>query len=101
MIKALFASEQQPVKIIRDNNKAYVFICLNGQQVSYDDENNETSDIIEGIEYDYNDFIIDIDKIDLSDVENNPEKYLNYPLPQITEIEQLRADVDYLLMLES
>lgn len=100
MEKAKFAEEQQPVRIISDNNKLYVFICLNGKRLYlYDYDFNDESFSEEYFEYDYNEFIVDSDKIDVKDLEKNSEKYLNYPLPPVDDLEQLRADVDYLLMI--
>lgn len=88
MIKAKFASEQQPVKTVIDGNKVYVFICLNGVpgtdvQDGYDGEQVTE----EYIEYDYNEFTIDKDAIELDDIINDPEKYLNYvPDSQINDM---------------
>ena len=88
MTRAKFASEQQPVKTVIDGNKVYVFICLNGihgtdVQDGYDGEQVTE----EYIEYDYNEFTIDKDTIDLDDIINNPEKYLNYvPDSQINDM---------------
>lgn len=88
MTKAKFALEQQPVKTVIDGNKAYIFICLNGVpgidvQDGYDGEQVTE----EYIEYDYNEFTIDKNAIDLDDVINDPEKYLNYvPCSQINDM---------------
>lgn len=88
MTRAKFASEQQPVKTVIDGNKIYVFICLNGVhgtdvQDGYDGEQVTE----EYIEYDYNEFTIDKDAINLDDIINDPEKYLNYvPDSQINDM---------------
>lgn len=88
MIKAKFALEQQPVKTVIDGNKIYVFICLNGVpgidvQDGYDVEQVTE----EYIEYDYNEFTVDKDAIELDDIINDPEKYLNYiPDSQINDM---------------
>lgn len=100
MIKAKFTSEQQPVRIVEDGNKVYVYICLNGVHGADVQDGVDGGQLAEEyIEYEYNEFVADKDSIDLDDVRNNPENYLDYTIPRITELEQLRADVDYLLML--
>lgn len=104
MIKATFTSEQQPVKVMEYGDKLFVFICLNGVPKIYDcddyeNDENEVSEKYIEYEYDYNEFMVKKDYINIEDVIANPEKYLNYPLPKVTDMEQLRADVDYLLML--
>lgn len=100
MVKARFLSEQQPVKVVNDGEKVYVFICLNGVKGVHKYNMDESNTSEEYIEYDYNEFVTHKGEIDIDDVYTNPDKYLNYPLPEVTEMEQLRADVDYLLMLE-
>ena len=88
MIKAKFTSEQQPVKTVIDGEKVYVFICLNGvvgteTKDEYDGEHGTE----EYIEYDYNEFTVDKDAIDLDDIINDPEKYLSYvPDSQINDM---------------
>lgn len=100
MIKARFTTEQRPVRIINDKNKVYVFICLNGTSgTNIIDGSNGNQETENFIEYDYNEFTAEAEAIDINDIKSNPEKYLNYPLPEVTELEQLRADIDYLLML--
>ena len=88
MTKAKFTIEQQPVKTVIDGEKVYVFICLNGVV------GTETKDEYDGkhvteeyIEYDYNEFVVDKDAIDLNDIINYREKYLNYvPDSQINDM---------------
>ena len=88
MIKAKFTSEQQPVKTVIDGEKVYVFICLNGvvgteTKKEYDGEHGTE----EYIEYDYNEFVVDKDAINLDDIINDPEKYLSYaPDSQINDM---------------
>lgn len=91
MIKAKFTSEQQPVRIVEDKNKVYVFICLNGisridKQEGFNGE--QVSQITEEyIEYNYNEFTADKDNVDLDDIRNNPENYLDYiPNSEINSI---------------
>lgn len=79
MIKAKFTSEQQPVRIVEDGNKVYVYICLNGVRRSDVQGGVDRGQVAEEyIEYEYNEFVADKDAIDLDDVRNNPENYLDY-----------------------
>lgn len=79
MIKAKFTSEQQPVKTVIDGEKVYVFICLNGVSGTDVQDGYDGEQVTEKyIEYDYNEFTVDKDAIDLDDIINYPEKYLNY-----------------------
>ena len=100
MIKARFSEEQKPVIIKKYGNEYYAFICLNAkidyETVAIDSEHSETELYYE---YDYNEFLFSDGELNVQDIMNNPEKYLEYPANIPTEIEQLRADVDYLLML--
>lgn len=100
MEKARFVTAQPPVTVKEYGDKTYVFICLNGVEKAETVDFDGESRIEEFIEYDYNEFSFVGDEVDIADVQSNPEKYLNYPVKVPTEIEQLRADVDYLLMLE-
>lgn len=88
MTRAKFASEQQPVKTVIDGEKVYVFICLNGVAgIDIQDSYNGEQVTEEYIEYDYNEFTVDKDVIDLNDIINYPEKYLNYvPDSQINDM---------------
>lgn len=76
MLKAKFYTEQQPVKIVKSGNKAYVFICLNGNYGIFID--NESGISEDYIEYDYNEFVLPLDDVTLEDIKANPLKYLNY-----------------------
>lgn len=79
MIKAKFTSEQQPVKTVIDGGKVYVFICLNGVVGTETKDEYDGKHITEEyIEYDYNEFTVDKDAINLDDIINDPEKYLSY-----------------------
>ena len=86
MKKARYFTKQKPTNIIELNdNKLYVFICLNETYGVY--ENNEQTNSEEYVEYDYNEFVVNKDSVDVGDIENNPEKYLEYtPDPQIDEM---------------
>lgn len=98
MVKARFMKEQLPVSVRRYNGKTYVFICLNGIWKTEEVSDN-TQEAEPYIEYDYNEFSFCDGEADVDDIMVNPQKYLNYPLPAVSDMEQLRADVDYLLMI--
>lgn len=98
MIKARFAKEQRPVSVNSCDGRTYVFICLNGIWKS-ESEGSDGEAAESYIEYDYNEFSFRDGEVDVDDIKVNPHKYLSYPLPTVSDIEQLRADVDYLLMI--
>lgn len=63
---------------------------------------NETKiieDEKEMYQYDFHTFKEKVDILDIQNVINNPEKYFTYEEKHVTAEEQLRADVDYLLLL--
>lgn len=76
MEKARFSESQQPVKIIENGDMVTVFICLNG--VEKTDENAFEESLTSYIEYDYNEFVEEKSLLDMDDLNNNPENYLNY-----------------------
>lgn len=76
MVKARFSESQQPVKIIENGDMVTVFICLNG--VEKTDENAFEESSTSYIEYDYNEFVEEKSLLDMDDLNNNPENYLNY-----------------------
>lgn len=89
MIKANFIEEQPAMRYTQADGMYYIFICLNGEWTEDD-----------GVRYwecDYNEIVTD--DIDIEDVVANPEKYIDYVVKKVDPAEQLRADVDYLLLL--
>lgn len=84
MVIAKFINEQPPVRFVNlGDGYYYVYICLNPNSVmeSYDmtdSDGNVTADEQTYIEYDYNEFKEKISNLQLSDIEENPEKYLSY-----------------------
>jgi hypothetical protein len=102
---AKFTKQQQEVKVVDlHNDYLNVFICVNPREVTEKYEIDEDGKVTEKeetyIEYDYNEFSDKAENLDVDDIKANPEKYLDYPFPVYTELDKLRADVDYLLMLE-
>lgn len=81
MAKELFMEKQQPVQVIADKDLLYVFICLNGKEKivdSPDSGDSGNTSPISYIEYDYNQFVVNRDSINLDDLMINPDKYLDY-----------------------
>ena len=78
-MKARFGLQQQPVKIVRKDETAYIYICLNetqGQETYPDMGEGQTVESY--YEYDYNEVIGDADKLPLDDMQAYPENYLDY-----------------------
>ena len=103
-MKARFSSQQQPVKVVRADGTAYVFICLNEEE-----KTEKYPDVGEGktqetyYEYDYNEIVGPASEIPLDDIQENPENYLSYeysPKPTspgeraLKEIEELKAAIE-------
>ncbi len=76
MTKARFSDQQPTVKVSESEDKYYIFICLN--EVKKAEQIQGQDDFEEYIEYDYNEFSIDKELIDLVDVKMNPDEYLNF-----------------------
>lgn len=93
MKKAKFTEEQPKVKYTTSDEVYYISICLNGEWV----EETEEDGMARYWECDYNEIITD--DIDIDDIIENPEEYIDYVVKKVDSAEQLRADVDYLLLL--
>ena len=93
MTKAKFTIEQQPVKTVIDGEKVYVFICLNGVVRTETKDGYDSEEVTEEyIEYDYNEFTVDKDAINLDDIINDPEKYLKYLLEKLPNEKDLESN---------
>ena len=77
IMTARFLEEQPPVKIVKIEGKAYIYICLNGVQKNEMYDQDGERQLTEYYEYDYNEFTLPV-TADLENVRENPEKYLNY-----------------------
>ena len=77
MIKSRFMEKQQPVTVIEKNNKVYIYICLNEQEVH---ETLSEDEISAGnvFEYDFKEIIEESGVLDIDDIKENPENYLHY-----------------------
>lgn len=100
MTKSRFMEKQQPVFIV-EKDKVYVYICLNETEVTEDHTNGEEStEPVTMYEYDYNEIIEDMGVLDIDDVKENPEKYLDYKKAtektdkeRIAELEAMNAEL--------
>ena len=103
-MRARFISQQPPVKVIKKDGTAYVYICANETQgtESYPDMGEGTT-TESYYEYDYNEIIGPVDVLPLADIEDNPEAYLNYAYaPQsddpdaqaLAEVQELKAAIE-------
>lgn len=79
MKKARFSAQQPPVKIVRKDGTAYIYICLNetqGQETYPDMGEGQTVESY--YEYDYNEIIGPEAELPLEDIQAHPENYLDY-----------------------
>lgn len=74
-----FSKKQPEVHINHVNGDRWFYIALHEAEVNQHVENSDVNMTL--YQYDYNDFMDN--SIDQDDVQNNPEKYLNY----VTKIE--------------
>lgn len=78
MTKSRFMEKQPSVKVV-EKDKVYVYICLNETEVTEDHTNGEeSSEPTTMYEYDYKEIIEDAGVLDIDDVKENPERYLDY-----------------------
>lgn len=85
-----FVNHQPPVKIVKTGDICYVYICLN-EKIIKEKYINEKNEEIQEIfyQYDYNEFCENVSKLDLDDIEANPQKYLEYDPNAQTEPDRL------------
>lgn len=103
-MKARFSQPQQPVSIVRSDNKVYIFLCLNEQQKSETYEDPDGGQIQETYyEYDYNEICGPEPEIQVSDIQSHPENYLSYKYTPssddsgakaLEEVEKLKAAIE-------
>lgn len=101
-MKARFFTQQEPVKIVSMDGKTYVFLCLNEEEKveTFPELANSEGTEQTSYEYDYAEIVEDDGVLDLNDVAENPEDYLDYvPLALNPDtLEKHRADIDFLAM---
>ena len=103
-MKARFSQPQQPVSIVRSDNKVYIFLCLNEQQKSETYEDPDGGQIQETYyEYDYNEICGPEPEIQVADIQSHPENYLSYKYTPssddsvakvLEEVEKLKAAIE-------
>lgn len=102
MMRARFFTKQDAVKIVSMDGKTYVFLCLH--EVETQETYPEMDDVMSVpqtvYEYDYAEIIEDDGVLDLNDVAENPENYLDYAPEKIEpdSLEKCRSDIDYMAM---
>ena len=85
MTRTKFSVQQPAVKYFSSDDKYYIFICLNEEEIdeiekSQDNMSNNDPATTHYFVYDYEEIIETKDNIDVNDVQSNPEKYMNYEL---------------------
>ena len=102
-MKARFTERQPPVKIIRRDGNAYVYICQNetqGTETYPDMGEGQTQETY--YEYDYNEIIGPADALPLEDIQAHPEDYLDYEFAEnmktieerLSALEQVQAQMN-------
>ena len=102
-MKARFTERQPPVKIIRRDGNAYVYICQNetqGTETYPDMGEGQTQETY--YEYDYNEIIGPADALPLEDIQAHPEDYLDYEFVEnmktieerLSALEQVQAQMN-------
>ena len=93
---AEFSEKQPKVRVNQVNGDKWFYIALNETEINRSDENTNTSMTL--YRYDYNDFMDN--SINQDDIQNNPEKYLNYtPQTEIIDADSMGND-DRISVLE-
>lgn len=97
MTKAKFLEQQPKVKIVTKEGKDFFFICLNEELVNEEYEDRK----FQSYQYDYNEIVEDVGKIDHDDITEHPEKYLDYEKEKVKtleeQVEELKGTNDMLL----
>ena len=89
MSKSIF-TEKQPEVRHQIDDYIYITICLNEEEI-------ETEEGIQ-YQYDFNHIILPAKETTLLDrIISNPAKYINYKYTEISQIDQMQAQIDYLM----
>lgn len=98
MIRAKFYEKKPSVEIKTFDDEVYVFIYLN--ETEGDTEPSDDYPSYHFYEYDYAEFKDLKSNLDLNDIKENPENYLDYePVQKPTEEEKLQAQILYTAMM--
>ena len=96
-MEAKFTEQQPPVRWQElGNGLVDVTICLNEKTVTEAIEDGEDHQEALEYEYDFNQFREKIDNISRQDVEDNPEKYLDYEPLKEPVVEELQEQIQIL-----
>ena len=98
MIRQKFYKKMPNVQTFTFEDKVYVYVYLN--ETEGNTEPTEMCPSEHYYEYDYNEFCELTSNIDLNDLKNNPENYLDYePVPTLSPAEKIQAQVLYTAMM--
>lgn len=75
MTKATSTVKQSPVQVSTVDNTTYVYIYLNEKEVKREAIGENESDSTQ-YEYDYNEFSFSGDALDINDIKEHPENYM-------------------------
>ena len=75
MTKATSTVKQSPVQVSRVDNTTYVYIYLNEKEVKREALSETESETVQ-YEYDYNEFRFSGDALDINDIKEHPENYM-------------------------
>lgn len=81
-MKARYSNQQEAVSVTQIDNKDFVFINLNETIVTEKQEGSEVETT--SYEYDYNEIVAETGVLDLDDIRQNPDLYLDYTVPNKT-----------------
>ena len=110
-MKARFTEQKPPVKIVKKEDTAYIYICQNetkGPETYLDMGDGQTQESY--YEYDYNEIIGPTDKLPLDDIQAHPENYLDYEYTEKTddpgekaleEIKKLKSAIERIQTVET
>lgn len=92
MTKAMFDVSQDAVKLYHNNDMVTVCVCLNEIQKQIESEDGGT---YVAYEYDYNEFTVHTSEVDIDDVLNHPEKYMDYTVGEpMSDTERKIAELE-------
>lgn len=90
-MRAKFSHQMDPVMIITDGSTSYVQLFLNG---TTGEETDDQGNKVIFYEYDFNEFHDATENLKVSDIEANPQNYLNYKPQHLSVLEQRLQDLE-------
>lgn len=102
MKKAIFEEKQKVVSLWTEGDMTTVQICQNEEKIDFTDpETGEKKG--SGWQYDFNEFTLPSDEVDVDAIESTPGDYLTYqPAAELTDeekIEKALANSEYAVIL--